>query len=257
VNTTPQSVSVVTDISANIFALLVLLLIIALAARETSSTKAVAPATIDVDMELAGVERAPLNSEALVDLFYERRNAATSTRIDLKRNAIDVVSGGAQERFGSLEDASPRLRQLGTAFNRMPASIYVFDHHFYRGLTDSLKAMSWPWLEVSVPQALRDTDPGASDQGWSAGFSELIARQSGPAQFRHELAQLLQASSTPSDRRSGGGAQQVTSMRSPMDGIMAALRRWKREGINVIAVFCGIAFIVWVERRSRRPSHNH
>jgi hypothetical protein len=64
-----HNISAMTDISANIFALLILILIIMLAARENSPAPgAEGLLIIDPEKDVAGVERAPLSSEELIEL---------------------------------------------------------------------------------------------------------------------------------------------------------------------------------------------
>src|ERR1700682_2457147 len=105
VSSAPQNVSILTDISANIFALLILFLVIMLAARENSRPpRAEAVQVIDLEKEFASVERSPLSGDELFDLLYERREGPVTTRIDLLDQSIDVVSAGKTERFSSVEN---------------------------------------------------------------------------------------------------------------------------------------------------------
>jgi hypothetical protein len=253
VNSTPQNVSILTDISANIFALLILFLIIMLAARESSpSPRTEAPEVIDLEKEFASVERSPLSGDELVDLLYERRAGAATTAIDLLEQSIDVVSGGKTEHFSSLENAAPRLRQLAAASNRLPAGVYVFSHRFYRGLAETLKALGWSWREVSVPEALRDSGPETRGRGWSTGFSRLIAQRSDRAQFRLELAKLLQSASTEHNEHSSEGFGAVASPSQLLPSISDRFERWMRGTLNLTAIFGGVGFIIWVEMRRKR-----
>jgi hypothetical protein len=119
-----HNISAMTDISANIFALLILILIIMLAARENSPTPRVqGPQVIDVEKDVAGVERSPLSSEELIELLYERRERASSTKIDLLEQEIVVSFGGKTEHFGTTENAVSRLRQIASVGS--PAGVYV------------------------------------------------------------------------------------------------------------------------------------
>jgi hypothetical protein len=258
VTSAPQNVSILTDISANIFALLILFLIIMLAARESApAPHADTPEVIDVEKDLAGVERSPLSGDELFDLLYQRREASATTRIDLLGQAIDVVSAGQTEHFGSVELAAPRLRQLAAASGGAPAGVYVFSHRFYRGVVERLQALGWAWREVSVPEALRDSSPGISDRGWSAGFAQLIAQPSDRAQFRLKLAELLQSPSAPRDERS---SQSSSSHQGSWAGatpshsktIVDRLTGWIRGALNAASILGGLGFIAWVELRRKR-----
>ena len=250
----PQNVSIVTDTSANLFALLILFLIILLAARANSpSPRVEAPQVIDLEKELASVERSPLGGDALFDLLYERREGAVTTGIDLLGQSIDVVSAGKTEHFSSLENAAPRLRQLAAASNNAPAGVYVFNHRFYRGLAENLKALGWSWREVSVPEALRDSNPETRDHGWSAGFSRLIAQPSDRTQFRLKLAQLLQSPSVRDNKHFNQGWRGAAGSPSPLlSTITGKLERWSQGALNAISIFGGLAFITWVEMRRKR-----
>jgi hypothetical protein len=253
VNSTPQNVSILTDISANIFALLILFLIILLAARESSpAPRPEAPRVVDIEKEFASVERSPLSGDELVDLLYERREGALTTGIDLLDQSIDVVSAGRTERFSSLENAASGLRQLAAASNRAPAGVYVFSHRFYRGLAENLKALGWTWREVSVPEALRDYSPETRGHGWSAGFSQLIAQPSDRTRFRLKLAELLQAASTRNNEHSSQGSGAVASPSQLSPTIIDRFKRWLRGTLNAAAIFGGVGFIVWVEMRRNR-----
>jgi hypothetical protein len=249
----PQNVSILTDISANIFALLILFLIILLAAREGSpSHRAEAPQVIDIEKQFASVERSPLSGDELFDLLYDRREAAAATRIDLLGQSINVVSAGNTERFSSVENAAPRLRQLAAASGNAPAGVYVLSHRFYRGLAANLTALGWTWREMSVPEALRDSGSETRDRGWSAGFSQLIAQPSDRAQFRLKLAQLLQSASTDDNAQFGQSGWMVASPSHSSPTIIAKLEPWARGVLNATSIFCGLAFIAWVELRRKR-----
>jgi hypothetical protein len=254
VNPAPQSVSIVTDISANLFALLILFLIILLAAREGSpATRTEARRPVELERELKLVERSPLSGDELFDLLYERREQSVTTRIDLLDQAIEVVSGRKGERFSSLQDAAPRLAEVAATSSHNTAGVYVFDHRFYRELTERLKALDWTWHEVSVPEALRDTEPQGSARGWSAGFAQLIAQPSDRAQFRARLAQLLQSASArrndPFDRSWQGDASFPSQLLPPA---FDYLGRWWQAGLNTASILGGLAFVIWIERRHKR-----
>jgi hypothetical protein len=141
-----RDISAVTDISANIFALLILILIIMLAARENSA----APQAVDVEIDTIGSERAPLGSDELFDLLYERRTSALSTKIDLFAYGIDVISAGKTQHFTSVEGVLARLNE-SARYTGVPVGVYVFSHRFYRDTTTALKTMGSEWREVSVP----------------------------------------------------------------------------------------------------------
>jgi hypothetical protein len=251
VNSSPQNVSAMTDISANIFSLLILILIIMLSAREQSSgPRTEVPQVVDLGNDIEGIERSPLSGEEMFDLLYDRREEARFTKIDLFNQKIDIISDGKTEHFSSVESAVPRLRQIASGPARASVGVYVFSHHYYRDVIDNLRALGWFWHEVSVPQALRNIHSDSGGQGWSAGFSELIARPSNRAQFRTELERLLQSSSTDVNvRKSWSGG--VASGQLP-ERIIDNLMRWSRTALNAISILCGLVFVGWVEMRRDR-----
>lgn len=250
-NPTPHNVSALTDISANIFALLIFILIIMIAAKGPApASRTDAPQTIDVEKDIVGVERAPLGSDELFDLLYERSKGTTSVKIDLFEREINVVFDGGTERFASIESAVLRLRQIVAAARR-PIGIYVFGHHFYRNVADNLKLFGLQWRELSVPQALRDFRTQRRGQGWSEGFLRLIAQPSNRSRFRVELARLLQSTSTDEGVRQnwfGGGAVSSQPQETMIDSVM----RWSRTVANAISIIGGFIFVSLVEMRHSR-----
>jgi hypothetical protein len=115
VNSAPHNISAITDISANIFTLLIFILIMMLAAQERPLVRAEAGLVVDVEKDLAGVERSPLGSDELFDLLYDRGERATSVKIDLFDQGIDVSVDGRTERFNSVESAVLRLKQIAAS----------------------------------------------------------------------------------------------------------------------------------------------
>jgi hypothetical protein len=237
-----HNISAMTDISANIFALLILILLIMLAARENAPAPwAEGLQIIDLEKDVAGVERAPLSSEELIEILYERRERASSTKIELLEQEIVISFGGKTERSGTTEIAVSRLRQIASVDS--PVGVYVFSHRFYRDISDSLKTLGWSWREISIPQALRASAGGP--QGWSAGFSELIAHSSDRSQFRADLARLLRSASqnehlNQSWHERGNAAQRSETM-------IGQLARWSRTAVDAIALLGGFIFIACVE----------
>jgi len=232
-----------TDISANIFALLILILIIMLAARENSSAPGARTLqVVDLEKDLASVERAPLGSDDLIELLYERRERASSIKIDLLEREIVISFAGKTEHFGKGENAVSRLKQIASA-SVSPVGVYVFSHRFYHSISDCLTTLGWPWREISIPQALRASAGGP--QGWSAGFSELIAHSSDRSQFRASLARLLQSASqtehsNQSRHERGNAAQRPETM-------IGQLVRWLRTALEAIPLLGGFIFVACVE----------
>ncbi len=251
-NSPPQNISAMTDISANIFSVLILILIILLAARARGDLPEAEPLPdISIENDLAGIARTPLASEDLFDLLYERNEKTRSIKIDLRGTAIDIVANGKSEHFNSADDAGFRLRLLATASNHAALGIYVFDNRFYRAVADTLNAIGWAWREVSVPQALRSAPIGKDGESWSAGFSQLITGSIGRARFRAELAQLLEASSARDGSRGGARGAPAAANSSPLT-IVQRFWRWTSAALKTVLILAGFVFVVWVEFRHRR-----
>jgi hypothetical protein len=236
------NISAMTDISANIFALLILILIIMLAARENSAApRADALQVIDLEKDVASVERSSLSSDELIELLYERRERASSTKIDLLEQEIAISFGGKTEHFGKAENAISRLRQIGSVGS--PVGVYVFSHRFYCKISDSLNTFGWPWREISIPGALRASAGGP--QGWSAGFSELIAHSSDRLQFRADLARLLRSASQNEHLNQGWNERGVAAQRPEI--MINQLGRWLRTALNAISLLGGLIFVACVD----------
>jgi len=243
-------ITVVTDISANIFAVFILILII-LVARGQTSVPQVPPTVIDVDDDLASVERTLLRPAALVELFYDRRTAADVTAIDLFDDRIEITIGHATQRVTAAAMHEMLHRPPASA---TPIGLYVFGPRWYRAVTESLAASGQAWREVSVPAALRRSD--RAGQGWSPGFTELIARPLDLATFRVELAKLL-ASPSPADRARGAGG--AVSLRGaapaapiPPTDLLERLAQVGRFFLHAMAVVGGLVLVAAVEQSTIR-----
>ncbi|MGL9618592.1 hypothetical protein QRQ56_11355 [Bradyrhizobium sp. U531] len=243
----PAGISAVTDIAANLFALMLLVLILLLGARSGSSSPSEqVPEPIDVESDLVSVARAPLASEDLVDLLFERRRDSDSIRIDLLNQGIVVSARGKAERFGLADNAMPHLARLINS-RKTPIGLYVFSPRFYRTVIATLETSGATWREMSVPQALRSSLT-ASDQGWSDDFMGLISSPADRTQFRQGLARLLQSGSDKAAAiasNAPGGQLQAHSLGE-------RIARWSQTALNATAILGGLIFILWVEFRRRR-----
>ena len=249
-------ITVVTDISANIFAVFILILIILLVARDqTPAVPAAAPAVIDVATDLAAVDRAPLDPAAMVDLLYERRIAAPATKIDLFDDRIEIVAGTVTRRISLAAAATPQMIPALPA--NAAVGLYVFGHRGYRFITEYLAGAGRTWREISVPAALRRRD-AAGFEDWSPGFKELLARPQDIGRFRIELARLLAspqpAVEPPAGGRAGADAPGEGSSAPASSFATALLERmtwWLRGLLDVLSVIAGFSFIAWVEWSAR------
>jgi hypothetical protein len=241
-------ITVVTDISANIFAVFLLIMILLLALRERSPPPP-PPAVLDVVADLNGVERAPLRPAEMVGLLYGRRKDAGVISIDLLADRIEIAIGGRTEQLSGSREIRDRLRRLAATGEAEPIGIYVFSHRWYATVTDALPPRAF--REASVPLALRRTDPSG---GWSLAFTALLTRSLDLPAFRIELARLLQSprpapAPLPQPRLGGGGIGSAPNT-APNPG--ERIWQFARNALDIGAICAGFVFVLAVERRYRR-----
>jgi hypothetical protein len=256
VNQDRPEITVVTDISANIFAVFILILIILLVARnQAAPARPEAPTVVDAS-EFAVVERAPLSPAAMVELLYERRASSPATKIDLFDDRIEVTAGPATRRISLAGPVRPEM--LPPLSPDAAIGVYVFGHRGYRFVTDALMGASRAWREISVPAALRRRDPATGIEDWSGGFKELLVRPRDLPQFRTELARLLASprpAAEPTVQRgagAGGAGDPANRPVSTPTEFVEHFASWLKGFLGVLSLLAGLAFIVWVERSARR-----
>ncbi len=228
--------TVLTDLSANVFAALLLILIILLQAGGTPVPTAPVEATTD----LAGRAREPMRPGDLVRFLHARRPGADGASIDLTATRIGVRTPGRRDDDVAASALPAALPGQG------PVRLYVFSHRHYAAVTERLVAAGLRWDEISVPRAL--ADPAG---GWSPGFLALLERGADPAMFRKGLARLLAAAPGPlvPDGRSAGGKAAAAGS----DALPGRLLRWLGVAVAVLALAAGAATVLAVEALVPRP----
>lgn len=249
---TAPNITIVTDISANIFALLILILIILLTAREQApSSPAQMPGDLKLENHFAVIERTPLSGSEMVDLLYSRRTASNAIKVDLFDDGIEVLAGNKSERIATTEEIDERLKSLAKAAPEAPFAIYVFSHRWYRNVVEALMGVARVWREVSVPEALRESDETSKTERWSAGFRDLLRHSVDHDRFRDELARLLGSARAPRKARArqGNEGSAGTSLPQylPKNSIIESFLRWWQNILSVTAILGGFGFIAWVE----------
>jgi hypothetical protein len=255
--TPSPSITVVTDISANIFAVLLLILIILLAAGEQEGQPQAQEApSFEIGDYFTTIERTPLSGSGMVDLLYSRRNASGAIKIDLFEDGIDVLSKDKSDWIASEGAIGERLKLHAGAALEAPVALYVFGHRWYDSVVKTLTRMGRAWQEVSVPEALRDTAGANRKDRWSGGFSDLIGRPLGRDRFRRELAHLLGSGNLQRNERAGAGSigrAHASVSRYPIkDTILERFLRWWQNILSAIAILSGFGFIAWVETHKWR-----
>lgn len=246
-------VTPLTDISANIFAMMVLILILALAGRQN----AISGASRDIisEQELSIVERKAMTPAELVQHLYDRRDGPGPLRIDLLETgiAITATDGSGQKFEGA--DAVSAWRAQQQASGPQPVRLYVFSHRRYDEVIRSLLSANRQWLEISVPEALQAGDRA----GWSQDFTNLLSQQVSLDEFRTALAQLL-ASKDPKSKATGEGQPKTSPLSAsqgtdqPYETLLERIIKWLRWAVMIVALFAGFAFIWWVERTAQTAS---
>ena len=178
------------DISANIFAALILVLIIVIASGQFHRPATPPPpgeTTIDLSRDLRTVTRPVLSPATMVEVLSTRAKPGPTINIEVTQRGISLALGGVEESIplepNQLEPTLARLRS-----NRATAvQVLVFDNANYAAVPALLQRLGLlAWNELSVPAALH-----GRDGGWSEGFRALIGRSFDTANFRTMLARLL------------------------------------------------------------------
>lgn len=210
--------TVLTDLSANLFAALLLILLILLQAGADRSDEG--PAQPVEAAQLAAREHTPLDAGALVAALYDRRPEAAGLSIDLTEAEPPLLDA-------AVRGLDPDL----------PIRLYVFSHRHYSATAALLRKMGRRWQEISVPPVLGD-----AATGWTSAFRALLARRPAPPQFRADLAHLLGAAAGPPLRGSGGASDPLTSsmLRNPFGGWLGAV-------LTIATLLLGFAAVLAIE----------
>lgn len=239
----PAQITTLSDISANMFAAFILILIMVAAAAASRQPIEGPPKAAITDRDLHFVERAALDSKAMVDMLYDRRPGAPGASVDLFASRVTISLGGGSQP--ALASALPSLIGGRSA----PVRLYVFANDQYEAVARTLAQAGLAWREISVPRALRSRE----GDDWASPFKELAREAVDPAQFRAGLARLLDAGEgrSPAARAPvGGSAEEAGAL-----NVIARFDRALRVALNVLAVVvaCGVVFLI--ERRTRGARH--
>jgi hypothetical protein len=233
-----------TDISANIFAMMIFILILAPLSQKNShdvSTKA--------DEDFNTIERSAMTAPELVQHLYDRRADSGVVRIDLQQTeCVVIASDGKEQKLDGSAVETALAKQLAGA-SSVPIRLYVFSHERYDSVVRSLRSANLSWQEISVPQALRSAEQTA----WSSEFTDLLMHTFDKETFRVSLARLL-ASKDPRSKLNDAGQDNSPPRsargQSLSEPLLERLMRWWRHAIGASALFAAFVFIVWLERRT-------
>lgn len=260
------------DMSANMFAAFLLILIVTIALASRHPPQKIEAATGHPDRKLAIVERAPLAARQMIELLRDRGGGAGGASLDVFDDHVSA------DLFSDHHTASVDLNGAGQGqvvielqqlLRRVPddetIGLYIFDNGGYSAALETLRRSGKHYLEISVPMALREQD----GKDWSKPFLDLISRGYDFERFRTELARLLAAREplVPPSRFQNGGAasskngshasagnraslnEDQAAVFDPMSFYAEALAFWRMIA-NRIAIAAGVLIIVFVERKS-------
>lgn len=210
--------TVLTDLSANVFAALLLILLILLQAGADNHHSVPAPPVEAA--RLGARERTPLQAGALVSALHDRRPGAAGLSIDLtdaQPPPLDLI-----------------LRSLDPA---LPVRLYVFSHRHYPAIAALLAGAGRRWEEISVPRVLGD-----AATGWTPGFRALLARRSDLPRFRADLARLLAGAEEHPGLDAAGAADPL-----PSAALGERVRGWFGTIVTVATLLVGLATVLIIE----------
>jgi len=224
--------TVLTDLSASMFAacFMILLIFLSLVQERAHET----PPQFEAKAVLRLVERHAEPPAGLVELLHLHDSSA-GAGIDLFADRIEVTTAQGTRRAA--------LREIGVGLAGIagPVRLYVFSNTLYNRVVTALGPD--PKLrEITVPDALRDSH--APMTAWSTDFLALSARQLDLPSFRQGLGKLLQGGPEPAS----GGA--VAAPAAP--DLPARVQTWISAGLAMLMPLLGLVAVGWIERRRRR-----
>ncbi|MGI6244218.1 MAG: hypothetical protein ACOYJQ_00420 [Pseudochelatococcus sp.] len=245
------------DLSATIFSVFLLLLVALLDAMPTPDAQ---PATI---------ERRPAGAAEMADLLHRRRPDAPGTGIDVLAARYVISAAPAlplhADTAAAIAETPVSLADVANALRagRLPEPIrlYVFAHDGYDNLTALLQAHGRGWTEMNVPDALKEKTADRPPH-WSPAFRQILARAATREQFLRELARLLSGHGA----RRGQADRLSETLPAPAMASRSSTMRlqdsaWRGEWIEAIAgllaIAAGMAVVVAVEHRTRSGSAAH
>lgn len=249
--------TVLSDLSANIFAALLLILILLLQVKVAAAPRPVPDRPVDV-AEATGLRaRRPLGAAEIVATLRDRGPGQPGASLDLTATGVRAADGSLLPG-AALAARLPEI--LGRARDGGPVRLYVFSNRWFAAATDALTHAGFDWRDLSVPRALRRAD---DPDAWSAAFLRLAAAGGDVGAFRDGLAHLLAA--TPAPLVAGGRVTSGSAGERPADGessggggagafSLAALLHTLGIAVAVLALTGGAALVAMIEGFLRHPA---
>ena len=190
------------DISANLFCVTLILLMISLFLGDHAAP--VEPVeTRRTHAVIAGTMSGAADAVAML----RRRTLSGSPVSSVDLHGDRLVLRRAGEADGSTIPTSETEAAIGVvsaSSTAGPVDLFVFDWTHYGALMQGLERRGVPVQQMSVPQALRARAANAAGDTWSRSFTDLFGRAISEAQFPARLTAILQGGG---DGKGASGAE--------------------------------------------------
>ena len=237
------SMTVLTDLSASMFAACFMILLIFLSLVQKHEGPA--PLPIEATRALALTRQQALAPSAMVDHLYAHGQAGKGINLDLFADRVELREpGGGPPRRLSAGDFAAVAAGLASAHS--PVHLNVFSNALYNQLVGQIEASGTPFTELTVAAGLRD--PDGPDLAWEQKFLQLGETATDPHTFRIGLAALLDGAADRIARSQAGAADQSATASRPTD-IVERIRRAIRHFAQWFFPLAGLAGLAWIERR--------
>ncbi len=235
-----MDLTVLTDLSASMFAACFVMLLIFLSIEQGE------PA--DPDAPVVVVIQPVLSPQETVRLLHAHDARSGGASVDLFADRVELRAGQAHAVLrGDVAAGLARALPAGG-----PVRLYVFSHAFYGEAIAALRRQTISQIEISVPLALRDA--GASQLAWNREFVRLGESDLTLPAFHEALAALLEGRTRPLgsvEGRAAGGSRMAEGREAP--GLVARLRQWLVTFATIAFPLSGLMAVLWIETGPRRP----
>jgi len=242
------------DVSANIFAAFLLILLTLLASGDEFAPHA--PISVEnrgsshLEKPIIIPHRAIAPADLVVHMLYERLMSPQGVSLDLRADGVHIRADG-RTRWIAAADTSA-LTQAAREFPRVRIRIFVIAHGSYRNAIDALTQADLQWDEISVPDAL--CAPDRSD--WSEAFFALEEANPTFQGFKTALSRLLTTRRGPvaSERLWNDNRDAVVEaarLRDALDSLKSSIGALRLLACAAVLFVC-IGFIAWIETRAPR-----
>lgn len=237
-----MSMTVLTDLSASMFAACFMILLIFLSLVQKNGPAASERPPVEASQAFMLTTQTVLSPAAMVDHLYAYGRDGTS--LDLFADRVELFAPGrkAAERVAG-GDLASRLASLSVA--DLPVRLQVFSNNLYNQVLRGLEAGGTEFAELTIPAGLRD--PERPNLAWTPGFLQLGDQATDRQAFRIALAALLQGAADRAAVAKGGAGGQAPALTTP--SLLDRLAHWIDHVTRVVFPLAGLACVLWIERR--------